>query len=109
MIVPGYWFSEEVQVRPFSGSGAYGDVFGEPFEVRANVDSRRALVRSADGEEVVGEATFHLPPTLPDGRPTDVAVPEQSEVTYRGRTGVALTVKAHTARGRVVYVTVTST
>lgn len=109
MRVPRGWFSEEVTVRPYTGSGPYGDAFGEPFTVKANVDSRRVLVRSADGEEVVGEATFHLPPTLPDGTDPLVRVPEQSEITYRGRTGIAQTVKPHTVRGRVIYVSVTST
>lgn len=108
MKIPSKWFVEDIQVRPYGGSGAYGDQFGEPFTAYGNVDSRRVLVRGSDGEEVVGEATIHLPPTL-DGQDTLAVVPEQSELTYRNRTGVALTVKPYTIRGRVVYVEVTTT
>ena len=107
--IPGYWFVEEIEIRPFGGSGAYGDVFGETFTARGNVDSRRVLVRGAEGENVVGESTIHLPPHLDDGSDTLDAIPEQSEVTYRGRPGVVLTVKPITARGQVMYIEVTTT
>lgn len=109
MRIPPGWFAEDVTVRPFSGSGPYGDAFGEPFTTKGNVDSRRVLTRNGDGEDLVGESTIHLPPVLPDGTETLDAVPEQSEVTYRERTGVALVVKPYTVRGRLVYVAVTTT
>lgn len=109
MKIPRGWFAEEVTVRPYGGSGAYGDVFAAEFTAQVNVDSRRVLMTGPTGENVVGESTVHFPPTLPDGRDTLAAVPEQSEVTYRGRTGVAMTVKPFTVRGRVVYVAVTTT
>ncbi|MBF8186323.1 hypothetical protein ITP53_11295 [Nonomuraea sp. K274] len=67
----------DVQIEPYMGSGAYGPVYAAPVTVRALVDGRRRLVRSAEGSEVVSETTLRVrlgvtcPPlsrvTLPDG------------------------------------------
>jgi hypothetical protein len=62
-----------VIVRPFLGSGPYGDGFGDPTVHRAFVEDRRRLVRSASGEEVTSETTVYSGP--------EVAVPVGSQVT----------------------------
>ena len=48
----------KVTVKPFLGSGPYGDVYGDPVEVRCFRDERRQIVRNANGDEVVSEVSI---------------------------------------------------
>lgn len=69
---------QDVTIEPFLGTGTFGDVWGPPVPVRALVDNRRRLVRTASGSEVTSETTLRMQlsetcpvgsrVTLPDGR-----------------------------------------
>jgi hypothetical protein len=61
-----------ITVRPFLGSGPYGDVYGDPIVHQAFVEDRRSLVVSASGEEVTSETTVYTGP--------DAGVPVSSQV-----------------------------
>jgi hypothetical protein len=54
-----------ITVRPFQGTGPYGDVFGDPTTHRAFVEDRRRLVVSTSGEEVISETTVHTDSDVP--------------------------------------------
>jgi hypothetical protein len=83
--IPGFLLAQagqDVQVEPYRGASAYGDVFDLPATVRAIVEASRRLVRDRDGRQVTSETTLYcqpgqdIPPgsrvTLPDGRITTV-------------------------------------
>lgn len=107
---------DQVAVSTYSGEGAYGPVVADPRTVWCNVDETRRLVRDANGDETVAEATLHLHPqtrTVPVEDavqltldPLTVFTPE-SPVEIRGRLSRVLATKPHTVRGKVVMVEVT--
>lgn len=75
-----------VQIEPYEGSGAYGDVYGDPADVTpCFVDQKRRLVRvqttDAAGHEQVSSTTVYAPPTT---------APPGSRVTWNGRTSKVL-------------------
>lgn len=86
------FYVHTVTVRPLQGTGAYGQVFGDPVEVDGFLDSATRLVRSGTGAETVSQSTFYCRPRhvsefrpgsrvdLPDGRRTTVvaALPRTS-------------------------------
>jgi hypothetical protein len=62
-MIPAALLPHRITVRPYLGSGPYGDVFADPVTVRrAFVEDRRRLVRSADGDEVISETTVRTRP-----------------------------------------------
>ena len=56
--LPALFYVHRVVVRPFLGSGAYGDAFGGSAEFPAWVEQRRRYVVGADGAQLLSEATF---------------------------------------------------
>lgn len=50
-------------VEPYEGGGAYGDVYGDPFQLPCYYEGVRQLVRARDGSEVVSEGTLYANPT----------------------------------------------
>lgn len=58
-----------VLLEPFLASTPTGDTFGPPQRVRAAVDDKRRIVRSATGEEAVSNTRVVLDPVNdpPDG------------------------------------------
>lgn len=107
---------DEVTVATYTGEGAYGPVTADPITVWCNVDETRRLVRDANGDEAVSEATLHLHPqtrTVPAPDTVQVTIDPlavftpESPVTIRGRVSRVLAAKPHTVRGRVVMVEVT--
>ncbi|WP_046495114.1 hypothetical protein [Streptomyces odonnellii] len=85
MKLPRIWLQHEITIEPYEGSGAYGDVYGVPVEVRGFLEQTTRLVRDAGGDEVVSSSTFYCrhgavnAPTksrvaLPDGTKTTVIV-----------------------------------
>jgi hypothetical protein len=107
---------DQATVSTYAGEGAYGPIVADPRTVWCNVDETRRLVRDANGDEAVSEATLHLHPqtrTVPAEDtvqvtldPLAVFTPE-SPVTIRGRDSRVLAAKPHTIRGKVVMVEVT--
>ena len=51
----------QVTVERYLGSGAYGDVYGDPEHItRAQVEDKTTLVRDGTGAEQVSNATIYL-------------------------------------------------
>lgn len=107
---------DQVTVETYNGEGAYGPILAAARTVWCNVDETRRLVRDANGDETVSEATLHLHPrtrTVPaEGQvqetvdPLEVFTPE-SAVVIRGRATRVITCKPHTLRGTTAMVEVT--
>lgn len=76
-------YQKEITVRPRTGEGAYGPVFGAAKTVKARVVFRRRVVKGAGGDDLMAEATV-----LTDPREAD-DIPVQSEVTVDGTTYTA--------------------
>lgn len=75
------WFVDTITVEPFTGTSGYGvDQFSAPQQVTGFLEAARKLVRSANGDQIISEATFY----------TDKAnvnlFPANSRVTYPGVT-----------------------
>lgn len=65
--IPLSFLVHRAQLKPFLGSGAYGDRYGDPVPgVPCWISHKRRLVRTEGGEEVVSEATvlFRLDRTV---------------------------------------------
>lgn len=57
--IPGFLLRHKITVEPLLGDGPYGEQYGPPVEVPCWLDSKRRLVRNADGDEVVSETTAY--------------------------------------------------
>ena len=77
--LPAGFLPHMVTVKPLTGSGGLGPVYGSPFAVPAMVEEGSRLVRDADGAEVVSSARVHCG--------FDVVVPVGSMVTVWAGTG----------------------
>lgn len=71
--IPDGFLVHEAEVQKYTGTGAHGDVFAAPVTIPCIIDSKRRLVRSLDGKEVISEATVltkreHLPLFEPRSR-----------------------------------------
>lgn len=63
MQIPAVLLPHTITVRPYLGTGPYGDVHGDPVVIRRTfVEDRRRLVRSSTGDEVVSETTVRTRP-----------------------------------------------
>ena len=63
MQIPLVLLPHAITVRPYLGTGPYGDTWGDPIVIqRTYVEDRRRLVRSATGEEVISETTVRTRP-----------------------------------------------
>lgn len=85
-----------VTITPYTGSGAYGDVYGTPASVTpCVVEETRRLVRvqtqDAAGREQVSSTTVFAP--------LATVCPPGSRVTWNGRTSRALAVSRILAHG----------
>jgi len=103
-----------VAVESYSGESSYGPVFDTPVTVKVNVDQTRRLVRNTAGDEVVSESTLAVHPQPRDedtGELLDAGTlfTPESRVTIDGRAARVISAKANTARGRVVFLKVTTT
>lgn len=91
---------DTVSVTTYAGDGAYGPVYAAAVNVRCNVDATRRLVRNANGDEAVSEATLAV-------HPDDAAVfTPESAVTIDGRASRVLASSPQTFRGGTVYLKV---
>jgi hypothetical protein len=86
--IPAVLLPHTITVRPYLGTGPYGDVFGDPVVIRrVFVEDRRRLVRTTTGEEVICETIVRTRP--------HVHIPIGSQVTVWQET-------PHERAGRVV-------
>lgn len=60
--IPSRLLGQQVVIEAYEGSGAYGDVFGDPTTWQARVEFSTKLVNNADGEQVVSTSQVYLPP-----------------------------------------------
>lgn len=84
---------DSVSVQSYAGDGAYGPTYSAAVTVPCNVEATRRLVRNADGDEVVSEATIYVHPD-----DADYFIPE-SLVTFDARDSRVLAVSAKHVRG----------
>lgn len=88
------WWQHPVTITPYAGSGAYGDIYSDPFDATGFVDDSNKLVVNAQGEQVTSSARVFLPATVAN-------VPLDSEVTlpaqFGGRTSRVVSVSRHDA------------
>lgn len=83
-MIPAFLLVHTASVEPYEGGGAYGDVYGQAFNVVCYYEGRRQLVRNGDGAEVVSEGTMFVNP--------DVTIPAGSRVTVLDRSTWVITV-----------------
>lgn len=58
--VPGFLLPHRVDVEPYEGTAAYGDLYGAKVPgVRCKIEDKRRQVRAANGEEVISETTVY--------------------------------------------------
>jgi hypothetical protein len=75
--LPTSLLRQTITVEPYLGSSATGPRFGAPVAIRARVEGRRQVVKSADGHDIVSSAAAIIRP--------EHAIAAQSRVTYDGR------------------------
>jgi len=86
VIIPSWWFAEQVTIETFQGSGAYGDTYAAPVVVLGNIAGGETVKWSSNGAEVAASQVLMLPNPcrLADGSgtvdPSTVLTP-QSRVT----------------------------
>lgn len=94
--LPPLLLQKTVEVRSALGETAYGKTLGDPVEVKARVNYRRRLVKSAQGEDLMAEATL-----LTDA---DAPIDVGSSVTFDGTTYSAVQVlKPEHLNGQPLY------
>ena len=74
--IPEFMLTTAIEVTPYLGSGAYGPMWGDPFNIRGRVQPESRLIRDSDGAEVVASGRLFLAP--------DVALQTQSTVFIDG-------------------------
>lgn len=77
-MIPTHLKVHTATVEPYTGSGAYGNIYGTPVKVAGYYEGVRRLVRNDEGDEVVSEGTFHAD--------LGVDIPSGSRVAVAGRT-----------------------
>lgn len=77
MRVPRNLLRDTILVEAYAGSGSRGPSYGDPAEMRANVQPTSKLAMTADGRQVVTELLAVIRP--------ETDVPVESRVTYRGQ------------------------
>lgn len=82
------WYDQTVSIRPVTGSGGMGEVYGPAVEVGAQVDQSSRLVRDPGGAEVVSTATVYCP--------EGTVAPPGSLVTLPGENGERRVITAST-------------
>ncbi|MFF9261999.1 hypothetical protein [Streptomyces longwoodensis] len=91
--LPAWLFCHRVTIEPYEGTGAYGEVWGEPVaDVPALVDHSVKRVRNALGDEVTSTAQVYAAPGLHCPAGSRITLPD-------GRTTTAVQVAPHTAPG----------
>lgn len=71
--MPAVMFPHEVQVRPYTGAGAYGPKYGATVKVRCLKVDEVKLIRDSQGDQAASSAQLYCP--------RGTSVPAQSLVT----------------------------
>ncbi|MCX5362879.1 hypothetical protein OG864_29715 [Streptomyces sp. NBC_00124] len=90
--LPAWLLRHTITVEPYRGTGAYGEVFGDPAAAAALVAETVKHIRDATGAITVSTAQVYAGPTLDCPVGSRVMLPD-------GRITRALTVAHHTAPG----------
>lgn len=61
MSAAAFWWVNTVTVKTYQGSGAYGDLWGDPVTVNCWIEDGSKLVLNANGDEVVSTTSVHGP------------------------------------------------
>ena len=84
-------------VETYAGDGAYGPVYSAPVVVPCNVQMKRRLVRTANGDEAVDMPVLTV-------HPDDVpAFTPETRLTIDGRASTVLSVAPMTFRGKMSH------
>lgn len=79
------FYVHEVTVRPLTGTGAFGPIYGPETTVPCFIDNTRGLVRNGEGAEIVSETTLTAPPqhagAFPPG--TEVDLPDRTATVIK--------------------------
>ena len=75
--IPGFLLKDRITVSRFTGSGAYGAVYGSDETLKASVQPTARLVVDANGRQQQADAVAFI-------RPEVAAVPIESRVTWGG-------------------------
>jgi hypothetical protein len=94
-------FRDSVTVEPYLGTGGLGDLYGPAQTVACRISATRQLVRNADGQEVVSEATIYVTPDL------ETTFANGSRLTIAGRTSTVLGVSPQGRPGQTNLVKAT--
>jgi len=87
MKIPKWMLNQTVTVRPYSGSGAYGPVYGDTQTVQARVEYSKQRTIDDEGNEVVSDTRVFFRP--------GVNVPSESEVIHEDTTYTVNELRKH--------------
>lgn len=88
-MIPAYLLVHTVTVKPYEGSGAYGDVYGASFTLPCYVEQERRVVRGPEGDDVISQTQVYADLTTTPIKPG-------SKVTLSdGTTTTVITVARH--------------
>lgn len=62
MKIPKWMLDQEIEYRPYSGSGAYGPVYENTVTTKARVEYSRTKTIDDDGNEVVSDTKLYIRP-----------------------------------------------
>ena len=91
---------DTVSVATYAGESAYGPVYADAITVPCSIDATRRLVRNANGDEAISEATLSVHPD------DEAAFTPESAVTIEGRSSRVLATSPQRFRGKTVYLKV---
>jgi len=85
--IPKWMLRQTIQVEPYSGSGAYGPIYGNTFSSSARVQHGRMRTMDDDGNEITSDTQVFMRP--------GVNIPVGSKVYYESNTYTVNDVKDH--------------
>jgi hypothetical protein len=98
MRIPSFLMRQKVEIKPFLGSGAYGPIYGDPYQIKCRIESKRSLVRDREGNEVVSEARVYFP--------HNISLETESSVTWNSREYKVINSIPHFGLNKVSHVEV---
>lgn len=98
MKIPKFLCRNEVTIKPYSGSGAYGPVYGNEYTAKCYVELKRKMIRNNEGDEIVANG----PVIFRD----EIDIPIKSELTWKGKTYVVQASIPYQTYGRFHHIEV---